>query len=388
MEIFKTLYMNSSKSRVLVASDIHGHFEYLLRALDKANFGGNDFLIIIGDMEEKGPDSLNVIRYLKKLCEENRATVLMGNVDYRFLWQLDNITDVNSAKEFLDYLFYMRDWLGTSLFDEMAHELGKVPQTANDVLELIDKIKSHFKAELDFMRELPTMLVSDKYIFIHGGIYESEKEFLAIPDGEKNRHKCLKFDRFTDFVREKDLKFERNIVVGHWPVVNNNRKTRNMNPHFDRDINVISIDGGCGTNRDGQLNLLIMPNINCEANEIEHIYYDGLDTEIALDSQSASETSVNICWGDNEVRILGIEETAVEVEHIESGRVFWLPTDYIWDQSKLSVGEIAEASSCTDHRLEINAGDEISVIRKTNRGILAKKNGIVGWYYGKIKNDI
>lgn len=101
-----------------------------------------------------------------------------------------------------------------------------------------------------------------------------------------------------------------------------------------------------------------------------------------------NRTKVNICWGDNDVRILNIEETAVETEHIKSGRVFWIPTDYIWDQSKLSVGEIAEASSCTDHRLEVNAGDELSVIRKTNRGILAKKNGIVGWYYGKIKNDI
>ncbi len=388
MENFKTVYMKPSEGRVLVTSDIHGHFEYLLRALDKASFGGNDFLIVIGDMVEKGPDSLNVIRYLMKLCKEKRAIVLTGNVDNRFLWQLDNIPDLDSAKPFLDYLIYMRDWLGTSLFDEMAKELGEVPQTAQEVLELLSKIKSHFKAELDFMRELPTMLVSDKYIFIHGGIYESEKDFLEIPDCKKDRHKSLKFDRFTDFVRENGLKFERNIVVGHWPVVNNNRVTRDMNPHFDKDINVISIDGGCGTNRDGQLNLLIMPNINCETNEIEHIYYDGLDTEIALDSQSASETSVNICWGDNDVRILNIEETAVEIEHIKSGRVFWIPTDYIWDQNQISVGNIAEASSCTDHRLEVNAGDELSVIRKTNRGILAKKNGIVGWYYANIKSDI
>lgn len=386
MESFKTLYMTSSENRVLIASDIHGHYEYLLGVLKKADFRKNDHLIVIGDMEEKGPDSLNVIRYLMKLCNEKRATVLMGNVDYRFLWQLDNVTDTESAKRFLDYLLYMRDWLGTSLFDEMAKEIGEVPQTAQAVLELLCKVKTHFKAELDFMRELPTMLVSDKYIFIHGGIYESEKDFLDIPDGEKDRYRCLKFDRFTDFVRENGLKFERTVVVGHWPVVNNSRKMRDMNPHFDTDLNVISIDGGCGTNRDGQLNLLIMPNIDCDVNEIEHIYYDGLDTCIVLEPQSASETSVNICWGDNDVRILQIEENAVEIEHIESGRVFWIPTDYIWDQSKLSVGEIAEASSCTDHRLKICVGDKLSVIRKTNRGILAKKNGIVGWYYGTVKS--
>lgn len=386
MENFKTLYMTSSENRMLVVSDIHGHYEYLLGVLKNADFRENDHLIVIGDMEEKGPDSLNVIRYLMKLYNEKRATVLMGNVDYRFLWQLDNVADTESAKRFLDYLLYMRDWLGTSLFDEMAKEIGEVPQTEKEVLELLCKVKTHFKAELDFMRELPTMLVSDKYIFIHGGIYESEKDFLEIPDSEKDRHRCLKFDRFTDFVRENDLKFERNVVVGHWPVVNNSRKFRDMNPHFDTDLNVISIDGGCGTNRDGQLNLLIMPNIDCDVNEIEHIYYDGLDTCIALEPQSASETSVNICWGDNDVRILQIEGSAVEIEHIESGRVFWIPSDYIWDQSKLSVGEIAEASSCTDHRLNVCAGDKLSVIRKTNRGILAKKNGIVGWYYGTVKS--
>lgn len=388
MELFKTVYISASPRRILVASDIHGHYGYLTGALTEAGFSEDDLLVIIGDMEEKGPDSLNTIRFLMRLCKDGRAIVLTGNVDYRFLWQLDNITDIDSAKTFFDYLLYMRDWLGTSLFDEMASELGEIPQTAESVLGIISKIKGHFKEELDFLRELPTMLVSDKYIFIHGGIYESEKEFLAIPDNEKDRYRCLKFDRFTDFVRENGLRFERNIIVGHWPVVNNDRVIRKTDPHFDRDINVISIDGGCGTNRDGQLNLLVMPDINCDVDEIDLIRYDGFDTCIALDEQAASETSVNICWGDNEVRILRIEETAVEIEHIRSGRVFWLPADYIWDQSKLSVGEINEASSCTDRRLGVNAGDKLTVIRKTDHGILAKKNGTVGWYYGKIKNDI
>ena len=35
----------------------------------------------------------------------------------------------------------------------------------------------------------------------------------------------------------------------------------------------------------------------------------------------------------------------------------------------------------------LNAGDEISVVRVTPRGIMCKKDGVSGWYYGEIEND-
>ena len=59
--------------RVLVTSDIHGHVEYLKNVLARANFSTDDVLIINGDLTEKGPASLECIRYVLELMRELRA---------------------------------------------------------------------------------------------------------------------------------------------------------------------------------------------------------------------------------------------------------------------------------------------------------------------------
>lgn len=48
--------------RILVTSDIHGHAAWLKNALTAADFGGDDLLIVVGDLVEKGPDSLGTVR--------------------------------------------------------------------------------------------------------------------------------------------------------------------------------------------------------------------------------------------------------------------------------------------------------------------------------------
>ena len=40
----------------------------------------------------------------------------------------------------------------------------------------------------------------------------------------------------------------------------------------------------------------------------------------------------------------------------------------------------------TDYQLEIDAGDEVSVVARTSRGALVKKNGLLGWYFGTLED--
>ena len=67
--------------RILVTSDIHGQLGHLKGALETANFSKDDILFIIGDMIEKGPNSLGVLRYVMELCETHTVYPLIGNVD-------------------------------------------------------------------------------------------------------------------------------------------------------------------------------------------------------------------------------------------------------------------------------------------------------------------
>jgi len=73
--------------RILVISDIHGKLEYLRGLLRAADFGREDVLILLGDLVEKGPDSLAALRCIMGLCRTHTVYPICGNCDawYPFL---------------------------------------------------------------------------------------------------------------------------------------------------------------------------------------------------------------------------------------------------------------------------------------------------------------
>lgn len=387
MSNFKRITLEpKSSQRIFVTSDIHGHYGHFVSLLESAGFTNDDLLIIVGDILEKGPNSLSVLRYAMKLYSEGRAIVLLGNVDNRFLWQIDN-ADITreEAENFLGYLRYMRDWKGTSFYDEMCRELGVLPDSVEDIYETLKYVRTHFKRELDFIRQCPTLLETPKYIFVHGGLPKSEDEVFSAPDSEKNPHEYLKLDNFIALSREKGLKFNRYVVAGHWPCALNNGEIHCNTPIIDKETHIIAIDGGLGIHQCGQLNMLVMPSLDCEPDKIEFRSFDGFDTFTALTGQAESTDMISIRWGDNDVRFLYLDGDAAEIEHIRTGKRLWVPSDFLYtDPKKLSSGDTTRVNTVTDYKLPVAAGDKLSVVRKTSKGILVKKNDTVGWYYGEI----
>ena len=63
-------------------SDIHGYYELFCRLLDKIRFGGGDKLYVLGDVIDKGPDS---IRLAKLLFSMSNVYCIAGNHEYDFL---------------------------------------------------------------------------------------------------------------------------------------------------------------------------------------------------------------------------------------------------------------------------------------------------------------
>lgn len=59
-----------------VTSDAHGHVRALDRALELAGPGGGDTVYVLGDMVDRGPDPVGVLRLVRSLPN---ARVLMGN---------------------------------------------------------------------------------------------------------------------------------------------------------------------------------------------------------------------------------------------------------------------------------------------------------------------
>lgn len=63
--------------RILVVGDVHGCFDELRRLIDRAKVGSGDEVTLVGDLVNKGPDSIGVVRF----CRENGIAAVLGNHD-------------------------------------------------------------------------------------------------------------------------------------------------------------------------------------------------------------------------------------------------------------------------------------------------------------------
>ena len=70
--------------RIIAVSDVHANLPYLRGVLEKAAFSAGDTLVLCGDMLEKGPQSLDTLRYIMELSRSRRVLGVQGNCD---CWQ-------------------------------------------------------------------------------------------------------------------------------------------------------------------------------------------------------------------------------------------------------------------------------------------------------------
>ena len=356
--------------RILVTSDIHGHLSYFKKVLEKASFCDNDILFIVGDMIEKGSENLKTLRYIMELCKRGNVIPLIGNVDaYRLkmIYELSKET-VNS---FYNYLLNLRQWIGTSFYEELANECGYQINNPEDILLSKQAVIAHFEEEFKFIFNLPTVVETQNYIFVHGGLREKQ----VSDNVDKSVFELTKFDAFAE---KTPYVFDKYLITGHWPVVLYGYNIPQMNPIINRDKKIISIDGGCGVKKDGQLNLLVIPDINCSVDEISYISYDEIPTVYALEEQGQSTDSVYISWLNKEIKIINKGEEFSHIEHIKSGRELHIPNSYLRNET--------ECFDYTDYILPVNKGDKLSIIFQNSKGCIAKKDGVIGWYCGKYSN--
>lgn len=371
--------------RVIAISDIHGNLSCLKGLLKQVRLTPDDVLILVGDLLEKGRDSLAVLRFVLELQKTHTVYPLCGNCDYidrvfleggspdpAFSVQMNERLGVsghysNADQELWPVLEY---WGNRSTLIQMGLEVGHpMPRRASDLPALRAALLDYFPRETKFLLKLPHILESANFIFVHGGIPREDNL-----DGLE-AYGCMKNDDFLG----QGLSFRKWVAVGHWPVTLYDPAVQRTSPILDRERHIACIDGGCVLKVGGQLNALIIPDIYGEA--LEYDWYDGLPTVTALDGQEASEHPLNIRWSDSVVEVLKEEGDCVLCRHVSSGRELWAPRTHIsrWRDGKTHTEDI------TDLRLPVSPGDELAVVCQTGRGFLVKKDGITGWYHGRIE---
>ena len=343
--------------RLIAISDVHGNLEELKSLLEKVNYEENDFLVVIGDLCEKGPNSLGVVRFLRGLSEENtNVNVVLGNCDdiYEAVCQKN--------EEVIEYLCWRKESIVNEWLNTLNYEVHK-ETSCEEIIELLEN--SSYKEDIAFLNSLPIAIETDDFIFVHAGIEDSE-----------NWH-----DSSMDFMYSAPKFYESShqsskvVIVGHYPVcAYDSNQALNVNPKIDLEKRIIAIDGGNVVKSEfGQLNaLIIQKNENGIDYETTYVKKDKF-VRAKKNFQAEPHIIENVVWPHYEVMIISESQYFSKCKTF-SGNTIEIKNEIIDKSNRVCLRDT------TSYRYSYTKGDEFEVLSNKYEGYyLVKREGIVGW---------
>lgn len=342
--------------RIIVTSDVHANLNLFKKLLDKVRFSPDDYLFINGDLCEKGRNSLELVDYVRKMKRTNpNVHITKGNCDVVHQYVMDGNEGI------LPYIKGRKH----SVLNEMMAQYGKVLDDFVNLQALADFYRANFQETLDFLESLPEAYELDDYIIIHAGIDIVEDWY------QTDKQKAL----YTEAFYEKDHQSEKNVIVGHWPVVNYRSNTvSSHNPIIDLQKRIISIDGGNQIKSDGQLNALIIEDGQCS-----FCYVDELDQEIMIkrDYMDSLHRVGTVTYPNYEVEVIQQEQYFTKCKNINLGTIQWIKSEYIKEKE----GRFYCGMDVSVTFLPVKSGETVKIIDDQCEGyaLVKKYNGEVGW---------
>ena len=142
------------RQRLIAVSDIHGNLRLFNKLLDQVRYTpGSDVLVLAGDLIEKGPQSLDTLRFIMKLSKTPGVYALMGNCDFvcKNIWHRYNL-------RFLHQVLLQRK---ASILHEMADALHVSIDAHTDMERFCDLLHQHYAEELSWVDALPQVVHGD-----------------------------------------------------------------------------------------------------------------------------------------------------------------------------------------------------------------------------------
>ena len=65
--------------RTIIVGDVHGCLEELIELLEATKFTGDDSLVFLGDLLDKGTAGPQAVRYVRKLSLKAKLILIKGN---------------------------------------------------------------------------------------------------------------------------------------------------------------------------------------------------------------------------------------------------------------------------------------------------------------------
>lgn len=207
-----------------VISDIHGCKEQYLQLLDKIQLSDQDHLYILGDVLDRGFDSIGV---LQDIMKRKNVTFILGNREYLFWYfvktlgfELLNFQNEDEKRDF-------RLWIKDGGLSTLNGFLDLPVTMKKQIFEFISNAKAYEVLEND----------GKNYILVHAGIADFKEE------KPLEKYRCLDFICERIDYSKRYYKDENTFIIsGHTPTsfLRTDRKPEvfRMNGH-------IAIDCGC-----------------------------------------------------------------------------------------------------------------------------------------------
>lgn len=204
---------------IYAIGDVHGCLEELLElesriAADAAALPGRKLIVMLGDYVDRGPASAGVVDHLCGDAPEDFERIcILGNHEVAML-------------DFLDGLLDFEGWIGLGAdatltsygIDAARVSLATRGRLGGDFVR--DLLPA---AHIDFLRSLPILVETEKFVFVHAGL----KPGIGIDEQSDN-------DLIWIRSAGEDPRLSKWIVHGHTPVDRPLRDGRRIN-----------IDTGC-----------------------------------------------------------------------------------------------------------------------------------------------
>lgn len=188
---------------IYVTSDLHGYsLEKFQDFLSKVGFGKEDYLYILGDVIDRGPDGVKILRWLMR---QPNVELLLGNHEAMLLacdFIFDEITDESIAKLTGTKLSTFKTWVANS------------GQVTLDALYAVRD--SEIRYILEYLREAPlycALTVGDRdFLLVHAGLggFRKDKKM-----SEYTAHDLI----WTRPALSTDYFRDITTVFGHTPTV-------------------------------------------------------------------------------------------------------------------------------------------------------------------------
>lgn len=346
----------ASDKRILIASDIHGGGHILKKLLERASFCSDDYLFILGDLIERGPNSLQTIRYVMELVERGNTFVLKGNNDTI----LEEISNNTLNLELYDFIIQRG-----SIYTEFCEELNLKIANQQDLINSNRIIYEKYKKEIDFVNNLPHIIETDRLLFAHAGIDNLE----SLEDNDPWR--VMRQDTFAN-TSECSTKL---LFVGHYPCVVYAYKNADYSPKRNFKKRIISIDGGYAVKDEGHINLLIMDsenNIN-----IDFIFDDDLPIVEVVDNQAGNTDYDLVVWNREELEVIEIKDD-YSICIINKEKRINIPNIFLYQSNGKWY-----CMDYTNRLLSLDKNDKVKLVKTYKDMCLVKDGTTVGW----IKKD-